>query len=124
MTDWGDAIHRGVEALDFRPIGLNAKQARPPEDAEGLNAMFAATQFHNTLATFAGKHLGADAALKVHREFEAQEADGAAGHDLEALLRRYRMALTAALQEYAEGDEAAKLAELVRWYQQDRKAVD
>jgi hypothetical protein len=124
MTDWSDAIHRGVEALDFRPRGLNAKAARPPEDADGLQAMLAAIKFHDMLPTFAGRHLGANAALEVHREFGTLENSGSPAHELEPLLRRYRMALTAALQEYAEGDGTAKIAELVRWYDQDRKAVD
>ncbi len=127
MTDWPDAIRRGVEALDFNPAywpgqgdKLRAVQARPPADPDGLHGMFAAEQFHNMLPIIA---LSVAIPPIQAAEDVRRQALAAVGADQVALIRRYRFALAAALEAYVTAGEG-RIPGLLKWREQDRKAVD
>ena len=127
MTDQTADLRRGVDALSFalvrhpgEPPRLDATQAKPPADKGGYQAMIAASQLSKMmlLVGASGERPAAQAAADLQRQILTADAGR---HEL---IKRYREALLAALAEFLgyAGDE--RIAELLRWYEQDRKTPD
>ncbi|OJU11467.1 MAG: hypothetical protein BGN86_12425 [Caulobacterales bacterium 68-7] len=127
-TQWTAIADRGLEALDFEvsqypgePMQLHALHARPPTDAQGYQAMVAASQFSAVLWLLDGHERYPDTgeARRLQREvLETSPCQRA------ATINHYRTALGMAFKRFLARAEVEGLAEMTQWYESTIKAVD